>query len=43
LEGLLDASEADLDDVEGVGQARARAIRRGLDRQRDLETTGEVL
>jgi diadenylate cyclase len=43
LEGLLGASEADLDDVEGVGQARARAIRRGLDRQRDLETTGEVL
>jgi len=43
LEGLLGASEANLDDVEGVGQARARAIRRGLDRQRDLETTGEVL
>ena len=43
LEGLLVASEADLDDVEGVGQARARAIRRGLDRQRDLETTSEVL
>lgn len=43
LEGLLDASEEDLDDVEGVGQARARAIQRGLKRQRDLEPSSEVL
>ena len=40
LEGLLDASEQELDEVEGVGQARARAIQRGLDRQRNLETSG---
>ena len=37
------ASEEDLDDVEGVGQARARAIRRNLKRQRSLESTGEVM
>jgi diadenylate cyclase len=43
LKELLEASEADLDDVEGVGQARARAIRRNLKRQRSLESTGEVL
>lgn len=43
LEGLLDASEDELDDVEGVGQARARAIRRGLRRQRELEPSSEVL
>jgi diadenylate cyclase len=43
LEGLLDASEEELDDVEGVGQARARAIRRGLKRQRDVEVSSEVL
>lgn len=42
LEGLLDASEAELDEVEGVGQARARAIHRGLERQRSLETSREV-
>jgi diadenylate cyclase len=42
LEGLLDASEEELDEVEGVGQARARAIQRGLERQRNLETSGEV-
>src|SRR5918995_190402 len=42
LEGLLDASEQELDEVEGVGQARARTIQRGLERQRSLETTGEV-
>jgi len=42
LSGLLDASEEELDEVEGVGQARARAIQRGLERQRSLETTGEV-
>jgi diadenylate cyclase len=40
LEGLLDATEQELDEVEGVGQARARAIQRGLDRQRNLETSG---
>jgi diadenylate cyclase len=43
LKDLLEASEQDLDDVEGVGQARARAIRRGLKRQRSLESSGEVL
>lgn len=43
LKGLLEASEDDLDDVEGVGQARARAIRRGLKRQRDVEVSSEVL
>jgi diadenylate cyclase len=43
LEELLDASEQELDDVEGVGQARARAIQRGLKRQRELQTTSEVL
>ena len=40
---LLGASEEDLDEVEGVGQARARAIRRNLKRQRSLESTEEVL
>ena len=43
LKELLEATEDDLDDVEGVGQARARAIRRNLNRQRSLESTGEVL
>ncbi len=43
LQDLLDATEEDLDDVEGVGQARARAIRRNLRRQRSLESSGEVL
>jgi diadenylate cyclase len=43
LKELLEASEEDLDDVEGVGQARARAIRRNLKRQRSLESTGEVM
>ena len=42
LKDLLDATEEELDEVEGVGQARARAIQRGLERQRSLETTGEV-
>jgi diadenylate cyclase len=42
LAGLLDATEEELDEVEGVGQARARAIQRGLERQRGLKTTGEV-
>lgn len=37
LEGLLDASEEELDEVDGVGQARARAIHRGLERQRNLD------
>jgi diadenylate cyclase len=43
LKELLGASENELDEVEGVGRARARAIRRGLERQRDLEPSGEVL
>jgi diadenylate cyclase len=42
LKELLDATEEELDEVEGVGQARARAIQRGLERQRALETTGDV-
>ena len=42
LEGLLDATEQELDEVDGVGQARARAIQRGLDRQRNLETSGGI-
>jgi diadenylate cyclase len=42
LEELLDATEEELDEVEGVGQARARTIQRGLERQRNLETTGEI-
>lgn len=43
LKQLLRASEDELDEVEGVGQARARAIRRGLERQRNLEPSREVL
>ena len=43
LKEILQASEEDLDDVEGVGQARAKAIRRNLGRQRSLESSGEVL
>jgi diadenylate cyclase len=43
LKDLLDASEAELDEVDGVGQARARAIQRGLERQRSMETTGDIL
>jgi len=43
LQDLLSASEEELDEVEGVGQARARAIHRGLERQRNLETSSEVL
>jgi diadenylate cyclase len=42
LQELLDATEEELDEVEGVGQARARTIQRGLERQRTLEITGEV-
>jgi diadenylate cyclase len=42
LEGLLDASEQELDEVDGVGQARARAIQRSLERQRNLETSGGI-
>lgn len=42
LRELLDASEEELDEVEGVGQARARAIQRGLERQRSTELTGDV-
>ncbi len=43
LKELLEATEEDLDYVEGVGQARARAIRRNLKRQRSLESSGEML
>jgi diadenylate cyclase len=43
LRELLEATEEDLDEVEGVGQARARAIRRNLRRQRNLENSGEAL
>lgn len=43
LEGLLEASEEELDDVDGVGQARARAISRGLKDQRNMENSGEIL
>ena len=42
LNDLLEATEEDLDEVEGVGQARARAIRRNLKRQRSLEGLEEV-
>ncbi len=42
LEGLLDATEEELDEVEGVGQARARAVHRRLERQRNLEASSEV-
>jgi len=42
LEELLGATEEELDEVEGVGQARARTIQRGLERQRNLEITGEL-
>ena len=42
LEGLLEATEEDLDEVEGVGQARARAIHRRLERRRNLEASSEV-
>src|ERR687893_198162 len=42
LEGLLDATEEELDEVEGVGQARARAIHRRLERQRNFEPSSEV-
>ncbi|MGH3087777.1 MAG: DNA integrity scanning diadenylate cyclase DisA [Rubrobacteraceae bacterium] len=41
LNALLDASEDELDEVEGVGQARARAIHRALERQ-GAQTAGEV-
>ncbi|MGI8912102.1 MAG: helix-hairpin-helix domain-containing protein, partial [Rubrobacteraceae bacterium] len=43
LQELLAASEEELDEIEGVGQARARAIHRGLERQRGLETSNEAL
>jgi diadenylate cyclase len=43
LGNLMKASEEELDDVEGVGQARARAIRRGLDRQKNLGVSEELL
>ena len=43
LRELLEATEEDLDEVEGVGQARARTIRRNLERQRSLERPEEVL
>jgi len=37
LQGLMEASEEELDGVEGVGQARARAIHRSLRRQRNVD------
>ena len=43
LRELLEATEEDLDEVEGVGQARARSIRRNLRRQHNLENSGEAL
>ena len=43
LRELLEATEEDLDEVEGVGQARARAIRRNLRRQRSLGSPEEIL
>lgn len=43
LQDLIAASEEELDEIEGVGQARARAIHRGLERQRSLEPSGKVL
>jgi diadenylate cyclase len=41
LDALLDATEDELDDVDGVGHARARAIQRVLERQRTIEA-GEI-
>jgi diadenylate cyclase len=43
LKELLSATEEDLDEIEGIGQARARAIRRSLRRQRSLEGSGEAV
>jgi diadenylate cyclase len=43
LAGLLEATESELDDVEGVGQARARSIRRNLNRQQDFDPNEEVI
>lgn len=43
LRELLEATEEELDEVEGVGQARARSIRRNLEQQRSPENLGEVL
>jgi diadenylate cyclase len=42
LDGLLEATEEELDEVEGVGQARARAIHRGLKRRRNVQASSEV-
>jgi diadenylate cyclase len=42
LEGLLEATEEELDEVGGVGQARARAVHRRLERRRNLEASSEV-
>lgn len=41
LDSLLKATEDELDDVDGVGHARARAIQRVLERQRTVEA-GEI-
>lgn len=41
LDALLEATEDELDDVDGVGHARARAIQRVLERQRNIEA-GEI-
>jgi diadenylate cyclase len=37
LEAILAASESELTDIEGVGQARATDIREGLDRIREVD------
>lgn len=38
LDSLMEATEEELDDVDGVGQARARTIQRVLERQKNAET-----
>ena len=43
LSNLMEASQEELDEVNGVGKARARTIRRSLERQRKLEPSREVM
>ncbi len=43
LSNLVEASQEELDEVNGVGKARARTIRRSLERQRKLEPSREVM
>ena len=43
LSSLIEASQEELDEVNGVGKARARTIRRSLERQRKLEPSREVM